>query len=224
MYYLRTYLFFLLSATLFSPVWAQNFTKDLFAINAVYFNLQKHIELKTTLEKNGEVTTQQTMHSYMRGIDDYFMKNETSEILIQSGIRVAVSTAFKVVLLDSNATESLSSLPLSLFDTISNMYAEIQHTAVSEDRSSYTLVPKYGPSKRVKIYYWNATKLIHRVELELQNPQTEDTYNVVNTYIYHDLLPTDIPQLNSYITTNNTGKLSLHPKWSSYEFVNNITQ
>ena len=224
MNHLRTYIFLLTTATVCSPLWAQNFSKDLSAINAAYFNLEKHIELKTTVKKNGEITTQQTVHSYMRGIDDYYMKNETSEVLIQSGIRVAVNTAFKVVLLDSNGTESLSSLPISLFDTISTLYADIQHSVISSDKSSYTLVPKYGPSKRVKIDYWNATKLIDKVEVSLENPRSEDTYYVVNTYTYSNLLPADMPALSSYITTNNSGEISLQQKWSAYELVNNITQ
>lgn len=221
---LRNYLFILLALLVCGPLWAQNFSKDLSAINAAYFNLEKHIELKTVVRKNGDITTNQTMHSYMRGIDDYYMKNESSEVLIQSGVRVAVNKSFKVVLLDSNSKESLSTLPVSLFDTIAQTYSSIKHSNISSDKSLYVLTPKFGTSKSVKIYYWKATKLIDKVEVELENPKNNDTYIVVNTYKYSNLLANDIPKLSRYISTNSKGKISLQQNWSSYEFVNNTAQ
>ena len=207
---------------LVSQLNAQNFAEDLAAINRAYFNLHNHIELKTVVKKDGAIETSQTVHSYMRGIDDYFMKNMSSEVLIQSGLRVAVNTDFKVVLVDSNAKESLTSLPVSLFDTISNIYSSITYTSISNDKALYTLIPKFGESKSVKIYFWKATKLIEKVEVKLQNPKNNSSYLITNTYKYSKLKSSDIPNLSKYLTRDNTGNYKLHSNWSTYEFVNNI--
>lgn len=203
---------------------AQNFSEDLAAINLAYFSLEKHVELKTVVTKNGVITTNQTVHSYMRGLDDYYMKNESTEVLIRSGIRVAVNKDFKVVMVDSNAEESKSSLPISLFDTISKAYSSTKYSNISDSKGLYTLVPIFGTTKSVKIYFWKESKLIDKIEVELTNPKNNEKYIITNTYQYSNLTQTDIPALSKYLRKSSTGEYQLQTTWRGYEYINNIAK
>lgn len=200
-----------------SSVYAQNFSKDIAALNHAYYDLNKSITISSTITaETGEKRMAKTK-VVMKNIDDYYMENDQSEILIQEGIKIAVSHVQKVIIIDSNYTDKKSDLPMLFYDSLVKFYSTIEHTKLSNGLEKYHLIPKIGSSEYIEIYFNRNSMLFQKVIVKSYDQNNKGYFTISNQYSYAPILTGDIPTITSYY---NIDSHHLSSKWRNYELVN----
>lgn len=194
----------------------QNFSKDIAELNYSYFDLNKKFTSLIVITGDDNEVRSIKSTSVMRGIDDYYMKGEGTEMLIQDGIKIAVDEDMKMVLIDSNAKDLKSSLPLQLFDTLASYYSTIKHSTTG-NLEKYHLVPKMGNTAFIEFYFDRHTMLLHKIEARMYDSRKRGYFMMSNTYTYSEIGPSDLPKVSDFFSLTTQ---QLTPKFSNYQLVN----
>ena len=216
---MKTFIF-ILFLSLWSPIigLSQSFTKDIAAINYSYLKLNKKMSLTSTMVKSNGEKSANTIEVAMKGIDNYFMKGSNSEILVKDGIKISVNHDLKVIMVDSNKTDSKEDLPIQLFDYLPKFYEDITFSKTA-GLDKYTLKPKIGPSRLIELQFNRKDMLLYKLNVNLFDFKTQQEYTLENNYFYSGLIAGDIPSVKFYF---NVALNTVNPNFSTYSLINQL--
>lgn len=196
--------------------YGQNFSADMARVNNNYLHLNKNMQVttQTTLEDGKQIRQQISMN--ILDVDHYFMKDEKTEVLVRDGIKVIASKDNKMIMLDSNYTEELTTLPISMFDTLQKGYSKIERKVLSDGNIQYELLPKWSTISNIHIILYSNSYLIKKLVLK-SNVSSGKTQSIEFNYAYSPLQA--LPSVSNYVYLKS-GAYVLSSQWTGYTLFN----
>ncbi len=196
-------------------LYSQNFSADMARVNNMYIHLNKNMVVSTTKMVDKQLVSSQQISMSIKGIDEFYMEDAQTEVLVRDGLKILVSRQDKVIIVDSNYLDNINQLPVSLFDTLQMAYKTIERTILSNGSIQYKLVPKSINSSIVIILEQN-TNLIRKIRFETE-PNSAKSQSLELKYAYTPL--GEFPSVSNYIV-KSSGKYQVSQQWSGFTLLN----
>lgn len=194
----------------------QNFSKDIRELNIAHGNVKKTVTITSRTITDGKVKETRTITINSKSIDEYYLNAEDTKMLIRDGLKIVINEELKVIMIDSNRSSDLANMPMQLFDSMPNYYSSIKH-GTRDDRESYVLTPKVGPTNKIEIYFHRVDMLLTDVLVEVKEAAENISYILHNEYKYSDVSSSDIPMISDFFNSKTNQPTT---QYQDYEIIN----